>query len=258
MTLKSLIQRLLDSRTTPEEASNSVTPNLNGLVSIAAPGDYVCPTDGYVKVYAKTSDSEHCELKLYSTAVCNSDCSYGMAESGSSLTVFAKKGETVNIVLNKMKDATATFFPTTGGGYQTLNDALLQGGGICLNSLSSSLRRSSLSVRRSGLVISRIAEADISSFLLHTGPSLCIRLPLTGFCTLTVRIVRPLILSTTAILCALISLENRLRLLRDSFRYQKVKQQDTYLLERQPSKTKLGSSRLLVLPHRNFVGGASC
>lgn len=115
MLIKKLIQRLLDSRTTPEEASNSVTPNLNGLVSIAASGDYVCPTDGYVKVYARTSDSEHCELKLYSTAVCNSDCSYGMVESGSSLTVFAKKGETVNIVLNKMKDATATFFPTTGG-----------------------------------------------------------------------------------------------------------------------------------------------
>lgn len=114
MTLKSLIQRLLDSRTTPEEASNSVTPNFNGQVSIAASGDYVCPTDGYVRVYARTSDSEHCELKLYSTAFCNSDCTYGMAESGSSLTVFAKKGETVSIVLNKMKDGMAIFFPTTG------------------------------------------------------------------------------------------------------------------------------------------------
>ena len=122
MSLKSLIQRLLDSRTTPEEASNSVTPNLNVQFSIAAPGEYVCPTDGYVKVYAKTSDSEHCELKLYSTAVNNSDCSYGTVGSGSALTIFAKKGETVSIVLNKMKDATATFFPTTGGGYPLLRN----------------------------------------------------------------------------------------------------------------------------------------
>ena len=38
----------------------------------------------------------------------------------------------------------------SGGGYPVLKNALLQGGGLCLNSLSSSLRRSSLSVRRHG------------------------------------------------------------------------------------------------------------
>lgn len=47
------------------------------------------------------------------------------------------------------KDSVAQFIKNIGG-VSDLKNALLQGGGLCLNSLSSSLRRSSLSVRRHG------------------------------------------------------------------------------------------------------------
>lgn len=55
MSLKSLIQRLLDSRTTPEEAGHSAMPiniaNATNLtMDVGAEGSYTAPADGYLSL----------------------------------------------------------------------------------------------------------------------------------------------------------------------------------------------------------------
>lgn len=68
---------------------------------------------------------------------------------------YARKGDEIKVVLDPWGNTSSRnyeilCYKLIGGGYQALKKLLLQGGGLCLNSLSSSLRRSFLSVRRHG------------------------------------------------------------------------------------------------------------
>lgn len=59
------------------------------------------------------------------------------------------------------KDSVAQFIKNIGGGYQTLKNALLQGGGLCLSHWYSSLRRSSCRVRRNGSEVKVFSQTQI-------------------------------------------------------------------------------------------------
>lgn len=157
MTLKSLIQRLLDSRTTPAEAIHADRINLYTESTFSA-DTFTAPRDGFVRVWAKVRDG------VAGTAL-GLNVSTNGGEKGISRFAFTgpsaandivqtwpvQKGETIRIESFNLNIQARTFFDAIGGGYQALKNALLQGGVLCrLSRLYSSLQRSFLSVRRHG------------------------------------------------------------------------------------------------------------
>lgn len=73
----------------------------------------------------------------------------GDVNQSPTLTLPISKGSSFTVLGDKVKNLSVWFVPIIGG-VQTFKDALLQGGGLCLNSLLASLRRSFLQVRGSG------------------------------------------------------------------------------------------------------------
>ena len=71
------------------------------------------------------------------------------------------KGQVFTLCARQAKDIECWFTKTIGGGYKALKDFILQGGGLCLNSLSSSLRRSSCRVRRNGSEVKVFSQTQI-------------------------------------------------------------------------------------------------
>ena len=105
-------------------------------------GTYICPDDGYVVIAAKSGSNMGVNVW--------GSLDIGVAgASGIQPKVFCpcRKGTVINYVITG--EIHLTRFYKFIGGCKTIK-LLLQGGGLCLNSLSSSLQRSSLSVKRSG------------------------------------------------------------------------------------------------------------
>ena len=129
--LKQLIQRLLDSRTTPEEAVaanranntgtniaplNTVTSN-SGWTTILS--EWAAPSDGYIKILGSTAN-------LYASVTGGTFAMTGTVLHGSfsvpclgvSLRGFLplRKGESVTILGINAKDIVVTFYSKIGGG----------------------------------------------------------------------------------------------------------------------------------------------
>lgn len=159
MTLKSLIQRLLDSRTTPEEAAHSAMPKpetptiVSNLVTDNTWHSLIAPFDGYFSCKGITK-----HLLIENSAAQWSGVT-GLTSGGyMGFTLPMSKGSEVRYQLDHNSTGVMiTFSKTIGGGYQALKNVLLQGGVLCrLKHLYSSLRRSSWLARRSGWLISRL------------------------------------------------------------------------------------------------------
>ena len=158
--LKQLIQRLLDSRTTPAGASHNAMPDdasISLTPSVTEPSTWqevltaTTPTDGYVKIQA-TSTTSVGFIAIMQTPEENR-CAASMTGTTSQTpmaTLPVAKGSTFKVFGDGVKNLTVKIIPSIGGGYKALKDFILQGGGLCLNSLSSSLRRSSLPTRSLG------------------------------------------------------------------------------------------------------------
>ncbi len=157
--LKSLIQRLLDSRTTPAQAVHADRPNINAALYFS-PDTFTAPRDGFVRVWTKVqADSEGTALSLHVVtnggALEASRFAFIAPTAGNSIvqTWPVLKGETIRIGVFNLNIQALAFYDAIGGGYQALKNALLQGGVLCrLSRLYSSLRRSSCRVRRNGLL----------------------------------------------------------------------------------------------------------
>lgn len=65
------------------------------------------------------------------------------------------KGQVFTLCARQAKNIECWFTKTIGGGYQTLKNALLQGGGLCLSHWYSSLQRNSYRTSGSGWLISQ-------------------------------------------------------------------------------------------------------
>lgn len=169
MSLKSLIQRLLDSRTTPEEAGHSAMPSTQNVsltpttTSIADWGvvyNGVAPTDGFACIRF-TADTATC---IASAQITNINVFTTPQAVGDILLCACPvaKGQVFTLCARQAKDIECWFTKTIGGGVvSALKNALLQGGGPCLNSLSSSLRRSSCRVRRNGSEVKVFSQTQI-------------------------------------------------------------------------------------------------
>lgn len=113
------------------------------------------PTNGYASI-SFTASSDFCiasaqsyEAQTFSSPKAAGDILRAMCP--------VAKGRKFILCARNAKNITCEFIETIGGG----KNAFLQGGSLCLNSLSSSLRRSSCRVRRNGSEVKVFSQTQI-------------------------------------------------------------------------------------------------
>ena len=113
------------------------------------------PTNGYASI-SFTASSDFCiasaqsyEAQTFSSPKAAGDVLRAMCP--------VAKGRKFILCARNAKNITCEFIETIGGG----KNAFLQGGSLCLNSLSSSLRRSSCRVRRNGSEVKVFSQTQI-------------------------------------------------------------------------------------------------
>lgn len=145
MSLKSLIQWLLDSRTTPEEAGHNAMPiniaNATNLtMDVGAEGSYTAPADGYLSLMVEPGGN----INLWGQILPIS--SFPIQNVQGKLFVPMAKGMEVRYYINGTVSL-AKFLKTIGGGYNNLVRRALS----CLRALSNYLPRSFCKVDPNGL-----------------------------------------------------------------------------------------------------------
>lgn len=168
--LKQLIQRLLDSRTTPAQAGHASKPgsavpvDYNHSASVDNWGPVLsnstAVSDGYIWAVGRTtSDKGFFQINTQALQITTTGTSN---PGGEILNLFTpvSKGQRFSVYGRYLEQITVRLVKTIGGG-QPLKSFILQGGGLCLNSLSSSLRRSSWLARRSGSEVKVFSQTQI-------------------------------------------------------------------------------------------------
>lgn len=138
----------------PSRSIVALVPTKTSIDSWGVVFEGTAPTNGYASI-SFTASSDFCiaSAQSYEAQTFSSP-----KVAGDVLRVMCPvaKGRKFILCARNAKNITCEFIETIGGGYQVLKKLILQGGGLCLNSLSSSLRRSSWLARRSGWLISRL------------------------------------------------------------------------------------------------------
>ena len=162
--LKQLIQRLLDSRTTPAQAAYNAMPSGSSVAIQAYPtsvktwtqvASYTAPTDGYISVRGMSLESGSVLQIMAGDHNANPSITASAASGGQwpQTVLPVSKGRNVAVYSDKASNISVFFSKAIGGGggVSALKNALLQGGVLCrLSRLYSSLRRSSCRVRERG------------------------------------------------------------------------------------------------------------
>ena len=139
---------LVGHQAMPSSQSISITPTVNSVGDeVATVATFNAQADGFVIVRATTDGAPASRLILssyVSTYIFNNS-------AGGTIATFIPiaKGIQCTVQGRNLKNIVISLYKTIGG-VQTFKDALLQGGGLCLNSLSSSLRRSFCRVKDRG------------------------------------------------------------------------------------------------------------
>lgn len=126
--LKQLIQRLLDSRTTPSEAGHSAMPGSvhTTLLSNASVSDWgtvstgTAADDGYLVLTAKNGGNEGASLSLNVNGVARQSLTYPFAGAGGNAFTPIAKGSTWALIGSSSTEITLKLFKTIGGGYNLL------------------------------------------------------------------------------------------------------------------------------------------
>ncbi len=149
--LKNVLSLLLSkfySKKENETISHLATPNIantvNVMLTTTESSAIVAPFDGYLNI--ETTAEGNPTINIWEALWCNAT---PISPFQAKIFVPVTKGQRIQYRVTGTISQ-ARFVRLVGGGYKALKNALLQGGVLCLNSLSSSLRRSFLSVRRHG------------------------------------------------------------------------------------------------------------
>lgn len=147
--LKELIQRLLDSRTTPAQAAHSCLPNSTSVNITPDPsgtGSYVPPQDGYITVTLKSGENS---LISFWGSLNTSNTSYaGSNKVQPKVFMPVEKGRTIGYTYSgEFLSFVFTTMKGIGGGY----NYLLQEVQLCLRAFSNSCLKLSSRVKESGL-----------------------------------------------------------------------------------------------------------
>lgn len=122
--IKSLIQRLLDSRTTPDEAANCAMPQEDQVISYGSttenPGSwttilsFTAPKDGYAKAVVVGTGKNSAELYCGNMRV----SAFAPVDNASiNVAMPVRKGASVGLVSTVFRSAALYFVPSIGGGY---------------------------------------------------------------------------------------------------------------------------------------------
>ena len=149
---------LVGHQAMPSTQNVALTPTTTSIDDWGAVYNGVAPTDGFACIRF-TADTATCiasaqtqNVNVFTTPQVVGDillCACPVA-----------KGQVFTLCARQAKNIECWFTKTIGGG-QTLKNALLQGGGLCLKTWYSSLRRSSLLVRRSGSEVKVFSQTQI-------------------------------------------------------------------------------------------------
>lgn len=149
--LKNVLSLLLSkfySKKENETISHLATPNIantvNVMLTTTESSAIVAPFDGYLNI--ETTAEGNPTINIWEALWCNAT---PISPFQAKIFVPVTKGQRIQYRVTGTISQ-ARFVRLVGGGYQTLKNALLQGGGLCLNSLSSSLRKSSCRVKKNG------------------------------------------------------------------------------------------------------------
>nr|DAK06207.1 MAG TPA: hypothetical protein [Caudoviricetes sp.] len=122
-------------------------------------GSYTAPNDGYIQLQGEaTADASQLAIRTENNGEVRGSFICRTVYQVSGVNLVVAKGQTCLLLSSHSKNIKARFYQIIGGGYQTLKK---QGGGLCLNSLSSSLRRSSCRVRRNGSEVKVFSQTQI-------------------------------------------------------------------------------------------------
>lgn len=169
MSLKSLIQRLLDSRTTPAQAANASKPvsgipvEYNPSPSIGIWGqvlpDSIAVSDGYIWAAGRTSAiGGFLQVNSQAMQITTSGTSIG---EGEMLNIFipVSKGQGFTVYARSMNQIVVRLVRTIGGGYNILLWRALS----CLRALSLFSPRSSFRTNPNGSAAKHIHQRGFSS-----------------------------------------------------------------------------------------------
>lgn len=170
--LKNILSLLLSkfySKQESEAVGHQAMPSASSttLLSNAAVNDWgtvstgVAADDGYLVLTARNAGNAGASLTLNVGGVARQSLTYPFIGAGGNAFVPIGKGDSWALIGSSSDSITLRLYKTIGGGYQVLKKIILQGGGLCLNSLSSSLRRSSWLARRSGSEVKVFSQTQI-------------------------------------------------------------------------------------------------
>lgn len=125
--LKSLIQRLLDSRTTPAQAANNAMPSGSSVAIQASPtsvtawtqvASYTAPTDGYISVRGMSLESGSVLQIMAGDHTANPSITASSASSGQwpQTVLPVSKGRNVVVYSDKASNISVFFSKAIGGG----------------------------------------------------------------------------------------------------------------------------------------------
>lgn len=144
---------LVGHQAMPSTDNVALTPTTTSIDGWGAVCNGVAPTDGFACIRF-TADTATCiasaqtqNVNVFTTPQVVGDillCACPIA-----------KGQVFTLCARQAKNIECWFTKTIGGGYQTLKNALLQGGGLCLSHWYSSLQRNSYRTSGSGWLISQ-------------------------------------------------------------------------------------------------------
>lgn len=120
--LKSLIQRLLDSRTTPAQAAHSALRNTSSSTSIFTGEQiYTAPEDGFITVEGKSEANGGSAIGISSNGESYFLRTFqSVKDWGQVVTAPVSKGETVSISVYNLTNIVVKFYKSFGGGYNIL------------------------------------------------------------------------------------------------------------------------------------------
>ncbi len=169
--LKSLIQRLLDSRTTPAQAGHASKPgsavpvDYNPSASVDNWGPVLsnstAVSDGYIWATGHTtSDKGFFQINTQALQITTTGTSN---PGGEILNLFApvSKGQLFSVYGRYLEQVTVRLVKTIGGGYlRSIVSAICKRGELCLSRLSLYLPRSSCRTNPNGLAVKQTSQSQ--------------------------------------------------------------------------------------------------
>lgn len=180
--LKSLIQRLLDSRTTPEEAGHSAMPSATKTTFLSkdeAVGSWgtlnagTAPADGYLFVNASAEDSTNSEVRAQLGNLFHVSAQ-APAPKGLGVTIPMSKGASYTVEGAFVSHITVGFVKAIGGGYNNFIRRALS----CLRPSFNCLPRSFCKAKSLGLQNNQLLLSIRALIFLVQAPLISLPTPL--------------------------------------------------------------------------------